>query len=110
MEEPVLAEKNASESIGNILPGVLNNLGLDKAFDEARLRKEWSRIVGEPMSSRCYPTKVREGVLYIAVENNVWMQEIRFLQKQIVKRIKESFPELEIKGIRIGLERESGRE
>ncbi len=95
-----------SKKVGDILPGVMKSLGLDVKLREANLVQEWRSVVGEAVASRSKPTVVRKHILLVEVENNAWMQEIRFLQRKIVERIREQFPELEVEGLRLMLERE----
>lgn len=102
------SEKQAKR-VGDILPGVLDCLGLGKIVEESRLRKEWAGIVGAHIAARSRPGEIRGGTLFVMVENSVWMQEMRFHQKQIINRIRESFPGLGIKEIRLAIEREKGK-
>lgn len=95
-----------SKKVGDILPGVMKSLGLDAKLSEAKVVKEWSSIVGETVAARSRPTVVRKHILLVEVENNAWMQEIRFHQRRIIERMQELFPELEVEGLRLMLERE----
>jgi predicted nucleic acid-binding Zn ribbon protein len=99
-----------AERIGNLLAGVFRGLGLDGKIEEMRLRDEWPRIVGEAVSRRCRPRCVKRGTLIIDVDNNVWMQEIRFHQTEMLGKIEQLFPKLGVTGIRLELTREKGRE
>ncbi len=95
-----------SKKVGNILPGVMKRLGLDVKLREAHLVREWRSVVGEAVAARSRPTVVRKHILLVEVENNAWMQEIRFHQREIIERIRETFPDLGIEGLRLMLERE----
>lgn len=95
-----------SKKVGDILPGVMKGLGLDAKLRETQLAGEWHEIVGTTMARRSNPGAVRKGVLLVEVENNVWMQEVRFHQREIISRIQERFPELGVEGLRIVLKRE----
>ncbi len=98
-------EKRPARSVRDVLPGVLKSLGLDERMDEARLLKDWSGVVGEAIFRHSRPRKIRGGRLLVEVENNVWMQEIRFHQGEILEKIQKMFPRLGLKGIRFELER-----
>ena len=50
---------------------------------------------------------LKDGILFIEVENSVWMQELWFHQKQIIERIKKEYPKVEVKGVRLEIEREN---
>jgi predicted nucleic acid-binding Zn ribbon protein len=92
--------------LGEILPGVLKNLGITERIEEESLFGSWREIVGDAVARRSAPRRINKGILIVGVENNAWMQEIRFHRKEILARIKERFPGVPIKGIRLELERE----
>ena len=92
--------------VGAILPQVLATLGLDEKFEEGRLRQGWPAVVGEVVAKRSRPRALREGILHIEVEGSVWMQELWFHQKEILERVRETFPKLPVTGIRFEIKRE----
>jgi predicted nucleic acid-binding Zn ribbon protein len=95
-----------SKKVGDILPGVMKGLGLDAKIREAEFVKQWGVIVGKTVAARSKPIAIRDGVLLIEVENNAWMQEIRYLQRDIIEKVRRAYPELGVKGLRLLLERE----
>ena len=103
-------KRNPTKRVGDLLKGVLKELGLEEKFEEGRLREEWPRIVGEAIARRSTPLSVRGKTLIVEVENNVWMNEIQFHRSGIVRKIREEFPALGIEEIRLKLERERERE
>jgi predicted nucleic acid-binding Zn ribbon protein len=94
--------------VGNILPGLLKGLGLDRKMEEVRLFRRWPEIVGAAIASRSRPREIKRGELVIEVENNVWMQEIRFHENAIIERVAKEFPRIELSGIRLTLKKERG--
>ena len=100
-----MAEK-ASAKVGEILPRVLELMGLDGKFEETKLFRGWADVVGPVIAKKSRPRMLRDGILFIEVENSVWMQELWFHQQQIIDRISEEFPKVEVKGIRLEIERE----
>jgi predicted nucleic acid-binding Zn ribbon protein len=99
-------DTKSSARVGEILPRVLHLLGLDDRFEEVKLMRGWAEVVGPVIAQRSRPRMLKDGILFIEVENSVWMQELWFHQKQIVDRIKEEYPKVRIKGIRLEVERE----
>jgi predicted nucleic acid-binding Zn ribbon protein len=98
--------ETSPERAGAILPKVFRAMGLESRMEAVRLGTEWVEVVGEAIAARCRPGDVREGTLFVMVENNVWMQELRFHQDRILRRIRKRFPGLGVKGIRLFIERE----
>jgi predicted nucleic acid-binding Zn ribbon protein len=101
-------DTKSSARIGDILPRVLEIMGLNDRFEEAKLMREWAAVVGPVVAKKSRPRMLRDGILYIEVENSVWMQELWFHQKQIIERIKKEYPKVDVKGIRLEIERKNG--
>jgi predicted nucleic acid-binding Zn ribbon protein len=99
-----------SKKVGDILPRVMKDLGLEEKVEERRLRRDWAEIVGGAVARRSRPRCVRGKTLFIGVADNVWMQEIRFHQQEIVEKVRKEFPKLDVKSIRLELERERNTE
>jgi predicted nucleic acid-binding Zn ribbon protein len=103
-------KRNPTTRVGDLLSGVLKELGLEGKLEEGRLREEWPRIVGGAIAKRSRPATVRGTTLIVEVENNVWMNEIQFHRSEIIRKIHQEFPMLKIEDIRLKLERERERE
>ena len=110
MKEKRTRKGNQSASVKEILPAVFRSLGIEGRLREGQLVREWPSIVGKELAKRSGLRDVKDGILFIEAENNTWMQEIRFLQKRIIGRIKSRFPELTINGVRLFIKRERGEE
>jgi len=103
------SEKKAFR-IGDIIPDVFEDMGLSGRLTEGELVREWEDIAGESIAARSRVSDLRDGILHVVAENNLWMQEITFLQNEIIKNINERFPGLEINGLRTFIEKEKGEE
>lgn len=75
------------DSFGTILAGVAHRLGLESKLFEARLRRHWAEIVGEPIATHTRPDQVRFKKLYILVHNSVWLQQLTFLKPELLEKI-----------------------
>ena len=100
-------DTKSSARVGDILPRVLELLGLDNRFEEVKLMQGWAEVVGPVVAKKSRPRMLKNGILFIEVENSVWMQELWFHQKQIIERIKEEYPKVTVKGVRLEIEREN---
>jgi len=100
-------DTKSSARVGEILPRVLELMGLDNRFEEVKLMQGWAEVVGPVVAKKSRPRMLKNGILFIEVENSVWMQELWFHQKQIIERIRKQYPKVEIKGIRLEIEREN---
>lgn len=58
----------------------------------------WKDTVGPLLAEKSRPLKIDNGILYVAVSNNSWMQELVLLKSKILKRYREQ-PQLGINDI-----------
>jgi predicted nucleic acid-binding Zn ribbon protein len=89
--------------IGDILPAVLKSAGLDKKLRDREILTIWPTVVGEEIATRTTAVKIENGVLYVHVEHSVWLQELHFMEKEILKKLKKSAPEVYCRKIRFGV-------
>ena len=75
--------------LGELLPGVLDGLGLGGALTAAAAVEAWRRVVGERLARVAEARTLSDGVLLVEVESSVWMQEIGFHKVRILKRLDE---------------------
>jgi predicted nucleic acid-binding Zn ribbon protein len=77
------------DSFGTILAGLAHRLGLESKLFEARLRRHWPDIVGEPIATHTRPDQVRFKKLYIFVHNSVWLQQLTFLKPVLLQKVNQ---------------------
>ena len=86
--------------VGDILPTVLRSIGLDRRLKEQGILAIWPQVVGEDIAARTQPVKIEDGVLYVRVNHSAWMQELHFMEKEILRKLKEAAPNIEVGRIR----------
>ena len=89
--------------IGDILPAVLKSAGLDKKLRDQEILTIWPAVVGEEIAARTKAVRINNGVLYVMVEHSVWLQELHFMEKEILEKIKERAPKANCRKIRFGV-------
>jgi len=77
------------DSFGTILAGLAHRLGLESKLFEARLRRQWPDIVGEPIATHTRPDQIRFKKLYIFVHNSVWLQQLTFLKPVLLQKVNQ---------------------
>ena len=75
------------DSFGTILAGVAHRLGLESKLFEARLRRHWPEIVGEPIATHTRPHQIRFKKLHVYVHNSVWLQQLTFLKPVLLEKV-----------------------
>jgi hypothetical protein len=85
--DAVMRGQSRLDSFGTILAGVAHRLGLESKLYEARLRRQWSAIVGEPIATHTRPDQIRFKKLYVSVHNSVWLQQLTFLKPVLLEKV-----------------------
>lgn len=85
-----MSGRNRLDSFGTILAGLAHRLGLESKLFEARLRRQWPDIVGEPIATHTRPDQIRFKKLYVFVRNSVWLQQLTFLKPVLLQKVNET--------------------
>ena len=75
------------EQVGPLVQRLLRRLGLDRQMDEQRAVEAWAEVVGPAIAAQARAAGVRDGVLFVDVTSNVWMQELGLLRDGITDRL-----------------------
>ena len=81
-------KKYKPQHIRNVLDSVLSKHGYISKYYESEIRRNWPDIVGEKIAQFTECTDVRKNVLYVRVVSSSWRQEISFLKKEIISKIR----------------------
>jgi predicted nucleic acid-binding Zn ribbon protein len=71
------------QRVGNVLKAILERLPLRERLREYALWPHWPDTVGATIAKHARPVRIRRGVLCVAVDSPVWMQELQFLKESI---------------------------
>ncbi len=81
-----------ARAAGDILPGVLSELRMDRRQAEAEVVKVWNSLIDPTIVKHAQPTGIRNGTLFVTVDSSVWLSEIvRYRRKEILDRLHHSF-------------------
>jgi predicted nucleic acid-binding Zn ribbon protein len=61
---------------------------------ELRVCLAWEEAVGDSIARRSSATRLERGVLHVTVESPTWMNELKFIEKDIVSRVNARFQQL----------------
>jgi hypothetical protein len=82
----------SARSAGDIMPKVLTGIRLDRRQAEAEILRVWSHQLDPNIAAHARPTGLRNGTLFVAVDSNVWLDEIvRYRRREILERLQNSF-------------------
>ncbi len=97
------SQKDESCLLANILPKLAEDNGWQKMLKQYALFSQWSSIVGEDVAEHATPLKIMQNVLWLEVENSVWMQQLQYQKILILQTCNEFLPESPFSDIRLVL-------
>lgn len=86
--------------IGDILPAVLKSAGLEQKLRDQEILTIWPTAVGSEIAARTTAVKMEKGVLHVHVDHSVWVQELHFLEQEILQRLRKEAPHIHCRRIR----------
>jgi len=82
----------ATRSIGELLPALVQKLGLPQRRIEAEVFKAWQSLIDPNLAAHARPTGLRKGTLFVTVDSSVWHSEIvRYRRREILDRLQSCF-------------------
>jgi predicted nucleic acid-binding Zn ribbon protein len=85
----------------DLLPRLMQRLGLRERLHETEVIEAWSKIVGEFIAAHSTPTALREGVLYVRVLQPALHYELEQVSKiEVLRKLKQRFGGKTIRDIR----------
>ena len=86
--------------ISDVLKSVFEKIESKDLLSRDQIEEAWKSIVGERAASHSRPSTIRNGVLTVQIESSVWMQELDFQKRSILKGLKKRFGKDRISEIR----------
>jgi predicted nucleic acid-binding Zn ribbon protein len=86
--------------VGELLPSILSKLGLEQRFKEQKVLHMWPTVVGDELAARTKATRIDRGVLYVRVDHGAWMQELHFIEKDLLRKLRAQAPGVQLTKIR----------
>jgi predicted nucleic acid-binding Zn ribbon protein len=89
------------QSPAELVPKMMQRLGLRERLHETEVIDTWSKIVGEFIAAHSAPVALREGVLYVRVLQPALHYELEQISKlEILRKLKQRFGGKTIRDIR----------
>jgi predicted nucleic acid-binding Zn ribbon protein len=80
------------QATGEVLPKIMQRLGLKERLQESEIIEAWSKIVGDFIAAHSAPVALREGVLYVRVLQPTLHYELEQVSKiDILRKLKRRF-------------------
>jgi predicted nucleic acid-binding Zn ribbon protein len=87
--------------IGEVLPAVLRDLGLQTKFNERQVVEKWATVVGPELARRARALRCDNGTLVVHVDHGAWMQEMHFIEKDLLSKLRAACPDVNLLRIRL---------
>ena len=95
---------NCFRSTGDVISKVLGQLQLERRRAETEILRVWRQSIDPAITKHAQPTKLKNGTLFVKVDNSVWLEEIvRYRRHEIVQRLQHSFGRKMIRKISFSL-------
>jgi predicted nucleic acid-binding Zn ribbon protein len=89
------------QSPADLIPKLMQRLGLRERLHETEVIDAWSKIVGEFIAAHSAPVALREGILYVRVLQPALHYELEQVSKsEILRKLKKRFGGKTIRDIR----------
>jgi predicted nucleic acid-binding Zn ribbon protein len=98
-EKKILADRWHSPA--ELMPRLMQRLGLRERLRETEVIEVWSKIVGDFIAAHSAPVALREGILYVRVLQPALHYELEQISKiEILRKLKQRFGGKTIRDIR----------
>jgi predicted nucleic acid-binding Zn ribbon protein len=89
------------QSPAEVMPKLMQRLGLRERLHETEVIEAWSKIVGEFIAAHSAPVALREGILYVRVLQPALHYELEQISKsEILRKLKQRFGSKTIRDLR----------
>ncbi len=72
-------------SLKDVLTDLFNDKALPFNPDDALIWNVWDEVAGHPVSKHARPVWIKDGTLRVGVSDPIWLQELKFLEKDIIE-------------------------
>jgi predicted nucleic acid-binding Zn ribbon protein len=89
------------QTASDVLPKLMQRLGLKERLQETEVLEAWGKIVGEFIAAHSSPVALREGILYVRVLQPALHYELEQVSKiDILRKLKQRFGGKVIRDVR----------
>ncbi|HOJ43999.1 MAG TPA: DUF721 domain-containing protein [Syntrophorhabdaceae bacterium] len=73
--------------IHEVIDRVLKKYKFDGDIDAYKVFSIWNDIVGTKIAEHAKPVKIREKVLYVSVDDPLWLAQIKYVKYHIIEKL-----------------------
>ncbi len=83
-------DKESLTPLKNIIAALLEDGTLPFKPEDAHIWEEWDRVVGPAISDNARPSRINNGTLRVRVSNAIWLQELKFMEEDIRRKLNKT--------------------
>lgn len=77
----------APKRLGDLIPALLEKLGLTKGIADHSVLERWPEIVGPKIAEVATAERIRDGKLWVSVSHPAWRNELVFMKRELIDKI-----------------------
>jgi predicted nucleic acid-binding Zn ribbon protein len=89
--------------VNKTLEKVLRNCHLGSDLDVYQVFSLWNSLVGEGTARHAQPARVRGQILYVEVDDPLWLSQLRYMKGDILAKIEKEVKKGVLKDLRFFL-------
>lgn len=93
MKPPNRPRMPRASRAGSILQQLLGAQGMDQKLRQYRAWEVWEQVVGPQIARHARPLRLREGILEVRVDQPIWMQQLRMMAPDILRKLNRALGE-----------------
>ena len=74
-------------SLGAQIKKEISHRGWKHELAHGWVMGNWENLVGERIAAHTQPQKIKDKIVYISCDNSTWATELRYLQREILRKI-----------------------
>ena len=92
-------EKSSPKRIGDLIPALLEKLGLSQGIHDRLVLERWPEIVGPKIAEVTVAERIRDGKLWVSVGHPAWRNELTFMKRELIDKINLAMGEKVVRDI-----------
>jgi len=88
-----------AKRLGDLINEFTHQDGVSGKLRSYQVVGEWENIVGSLIGKNTELARIENGTLYVKVKSGLWRNELIFMKPNILRKIKENYPDSGIEDI-----------
>ena len=86
-------KSSSPKRIGDLIPALLEQLGLSRGIRDHQVLEQWPEIVGPKIAEVTVAERIRDGKLWVSVSHPAWRNELSFMKRELIDKVNQAIGE-----------------